>query len=59
MCFSDDYDIEIDNDTLAKKTAHLTDFIKGNDHEKIFLSGQSQRIKVKNLIIFLIYYPCT
>eukprot|EP01083_Nonionella_stella_P115333 341817_1 len=39
------YDETLDEDTLHKKTQHLTSFIKGEDKEKIFLSGQSQRIK--------------
>merc|ERR1712129_156388 len=42
---SSNYDIELDDDTYAKKIAHETAFIKGDDVENCFLSGQSQRIK--------------
>eukprot|EP01084_Bolivina_argentea_P052708 96815_1 len=41
----ENYDEKFDSDTLAKKRAHLTAFIKGDDIERVFLSGQSQRIK--------------
>ena len=51
---TDDYDVKLDDDRMAKKNEHLTNFIKGNDTEKIFLSGQSQRIKVKFKIFKII-----
>ena len=35
----------MDDDRLSKKQENIYKFIKGNDIEKIFLSGQSQRIK--------------
>ena len=45
--YTANYDAELDDDTYAKKTEHLTNFVKGIDSEKIFLAGQSKRIKVK------------
>lgn len=43
--YIENYDEELDDDRNAKKIEKLNNFIKGQDIEKIFLSGQSQRIK--------------
>ena len=41
----DNYDNQMDEDTIEAKTKHKSSFIRGIEKEQIFLSGQSQRIK--------------